>query len=170
MFRDQRRTVGARRGASSDDWKLRWTFHSDRRGQLLGDFYHHDSEHWVGYWNSGVLPKRNFLSRHNSGHSRSGFSGLDWRRKFIFQHNLYETTGNPPTTRNIVITFNANGSINGTIRANSNVFSAVTRITGIAGITYATVGSAPGFDDSGANSDGPVPYEISGFKQSDVSQ
>ena len=81
-----------------------------------------------------------------------------------------ETTGDPPTTRNIVITFNANGSINGTIRANTNVFSAVTRITGIAGITYATVGSAPGFDDSTANSDGPVPYEISGFKQSDVSQ
>ena len=91
-----------------------------------------------------------------------------------------ETTGNPPTTRNIVITFNASGSINGTIRANTNVFStAVARITGTAAITYATVGSAPGFDSSPANSycpepDGasrcPIPYEIDGFKQSEATQ
>ena len=82
-----------------------------------------------------------------------------------------ETTGTPPTTRNIVITFSANGAINGRIRANSNVFSpSLARITGTAGITYATVGSAPGFDSGPANSDGPVPYEVSGFKQSEASQ
>jgi len=82
-----------------------------------------------------------------------------------------ETTGNPPTTRNIVITFNASGSINGTIRANTNIFStAVARIIGTAAITYATVGSAPGFDSSPGNSDGPVPYEVNGFKQSEATQ
>ena len=80
-----------------------------------------------------------------------------------------ETTGNPPTTKNIVITFNANGSINGAIRANTNVFStAVARITGTAGVTYATVGSAPGFNSSSANSDGPVPYQVNGFKQAEA--
>lgn len=86
-----------------------------------------------------------------------------------------ETTGNPPTTKNIVITFNANGSIAGHIRANKNTFStAVARMTGKAKITYATVGSAPGFDDSSANSTChddsssrcPISYRVSGFKQS----
>jgi hypothetical protein len=82
-----------------------------------------------------------------------------------------ETSGNPPTTKNIVITFNANGSITATIRANPNTFStAATRMRGKAKITYATVGSAPGFDDSSANSNGPIAYRVSGFKQSEVSQ
>jgi hypothetical protein len=82
-----------------------------------------------------------------------------------------ETTGNPPMTRNIVITFSANGAINATIRASTNVFSrSLARITGSAGITYATVGSAPGFDSGSANSDGPVSYEVSGFKQSEATQ
>jgi hypothetical protein len=82
-----------------------------------------------------------------------------------------ETTGNPPTTRNIVITFNANGSITGLIRPNPKTLSSATaRITGNAAVTYATVGSAPGFDDSGANSNGPVPYEVNGFKQSEATR
>ncbi len=70
-----------------------------------------------------------------------------------------------------VVTFNANGSINASIRANSVAFStAASRIRGTAGITYDTVGGAPGFDLSRANSNGPVPYVVSGFKQSEVSQ
>ena len=82
-----------------------------------------------------------------------------------------ETTGDPPTTRNIVITFNANGSIDGHIRPNPNTLSSATaRITGSASVTYSTVGSAPGFDDAGANSNGPVPYEVNGFKQSEATQ
>jgi hypothetical protein len=82
-----------------------------------------------------------------------------------------ETTGNPPTTKNIVITFNANGSINGKIKVNKVSGSlALARLTGTSDITYATVGSAPGVDLSTANSDGPLPYEIDGFKQAEVTQ
>jgi hypothetical protein len=75
------------------------------------------------------------------------------------------------TTKNIVITFQANGSIKGKIRANSNIFStAAARITGKGAITYSTIGSAPGFDSGPANSGGPISYKVSGFKQSEVSQ
>jgi hypothetical protein len=80
-----------------------------------------------------------------------------------------ETTGTPPTTKNIVITFNANGSINGQMKPNPNRFStAAVLIKGTASVTYATVGSAPGFDSSSANSDGPVPYQVNGFKQAEA--
>jgi hypothetical protein len=62
--------------------------------------------------------------------------------------------------------YNANGSINGQISANPNVFSvASARLTGTAAITYATIA---GFDDPKGNSDGPVAYIVSGFKQSEV--
>lgn len=90
-----------------------------------------------------------------------------------------ETSGNPPTTKDIVITFTANGSIKAKIKANTNTSTtASARIKGTADITYATVGSAPGFDSSGGNSacpsdpstDCPIHYQVNGFKQSEVSQ
>jgi hypothetical protein len=82
-----------------------------------------------------------------------------------------ETTGNPPETKNIVITFNANGSIKGKIKTNTQSISVGSvRLKGTAAITYATVGSAPGFDSSSANSNGPIDYRVSGFKQSETTQ
>ena len=75
------------------------------------------------------------------------------------------------TTEDFIITFNASGSINAKIRPNPNVFSTATaRLVGSAAITYATVGAAPGFDSSIANSNGPVDYAVDGFKQSEVIQ
>jgi hypothetical protein len=73
------------------------------------------------------------------------------------------------TTKNTVVTFNANGSINGQIKPNSNVFSTATAlIKGTASVTYKTVGGITGVDTSNANSDGPVPYQVNGFKQSEA--
>lgn len=74
-------------------------------------------------------------------------------------------------TTDIVITFNANGSLNGKIKANRVAGSiALARLTGTSDITYATVGSAPGVDLGTGNSDGPLPYEIDGFKQAEINQ
>jgi hypothetical protein len=82
-----------------------------------------------------------------------------------------ETSGNPPTTTNIVITFNANGSVKGNIRANTLLLTAAAaRINGTAAITYATVGSAPGFNSDPANSNGPIDYKVKGFKQAEATQ
>jgi len=81
------------------------------------------------------------------------------------------TNGTTGTTNNVVITFNASGRIDAHVRANTNAFStASARLVGTAGITYATVGTAPGFDSSTANSDGPIAYEVDGFKQSEALQ
>lgn len=89
-------------------------------------------------------------------------------RSITFTSTTDPTTGE---TTNIVITFNANGSINGKIKANRVSGSlALARLTGTSDITYATVGSAPGVDLSTGNSDGPLPYEIDGFKQAEVNQ
>jgi hypothetical protein len=72
-------------------------------------------------------------------------------------------------TKNTVVTFNANGALGGQIRPNTNRFSTATaRITGNAGITYKTVGGITGEDTSNANSEGPVAYQVSGFKQSEA--
>ena len=67
-------------------------------------------------------------------------------------------------TTNTVVTFNANGSLQGRIRANTNTFStSAARIKGSGAITYKTVGGRP---DPNANTDGPVTYQVDGFKQS----
>ncbi|HEY2614406.1 MAG TPA: hypothetical protein VGI42_01745 [Chthoniobacterales bacterium] len=72
-------------------------------------------------------------------------------------------------TTNTVITFNANGRIDGQIRPNANRFStASARIVGTAQITYTTVGSGPGIDLSNANSGSAIPYQVSGFKQAEA--
>ena len=68
------------------------------------------------------------------------------------------------TTTKTVVTFNANGSVNAKIRGSKNAFtSSAARITGTGAITYKTVGGDPNSD---ANSDGPVMYQVDGFKQS----
>lgn len=72
-------------------------------------------------------------------------------------------------TKNTVVTFNANGSIDGEIRPNTNRFSTATaRIVGTAAITYKTVGGITGVDTSNANSNGPVSYQVNGFKQAEA--
>ena len=79
------------------------------------------------------------------------------------------TSGGTTTTTDFVVTFNANGGIAAKIKPNKHQLSTATaRLTGSADITFATVGDAPGFDQSLGNSFGPVPYVVDGFKQSGV--
>lgn len=75
-------------------------------------------------------------------------------------------------TTSTVVTYNANGRIDGTIKANTNLNStAIARITGTANITYARVGSIGGIASAPAgNSNGPIPYTVSGFKQAETTQ
>ena len=71
------------------------------------------------------------------------------------------------TTRNTVVTFNANGSANGTVVASRKTQSVTAaRLKGDAEITYKQVG---GVTDPGANSSSPISYKIHGFKQSESS-
>ena len=68
------------------------------------------------------------------------------------------------TTRNTVVTYNANGAMTGKIVGTTQLTSASSaRIRGQANLTYKQVG---GVADPAANSGAPVPYMISGFKQS----
>jgi hypothetical protein len=86
-----------------------------------------------------------------------------------FDITFTSTKDDKGNTTNTVITFNANGRIDGQIRPNTNKFSTATaRIFGTAQITYKTVGSGPGIDLSDANSVGAIPYQVSGFKQAEA--
>jgi hypothetical protein len=69
------------------------------------------------------------------------------------------------TTRNLVVTFNANGSLDGKVFTNaSNPSTTTARLKGDAEITYKQVG---GITDPSANA-GPISYKIRGFKQSEA--